>query len=69
MALGGVYVGGGIAPKIRAKLVDGSFIAAFRDKGRFGPLLDAIPVHLALDPRAPLLGAALVAARATDPAI
>ena len=68
MALGGVYVGGGIAPKIRAKLVDGTFIAAFRDKGRFAPLMDSIPVYLALDPRAPLLGAALVAARATDPA-
>jgi glucokinase len=69
MALGGVYVGGGIAPKIRAKLADGSFIAAFRDKGRFAPLLDSIPVQLALDPRAPLLGAALVAARAAGPAI
>jgi glucokinase len=69
MALGGVYVGGGIAPKIRAKLVDGSFITAFRDKGRFGPLMDSIPVHLVLDPRAPLLGAALVAARATGAAV
>lgn len=69
MALGGVYVGGGIAPKIRAKLADGSFIAAFRDKGRFAPLLESIPVQLALDPRAPLLGAALVAARATGPAV
>jgi glucokinase len=68
MALGGVYVGGGIAPKIRAKLTDGAFIAGFRDKGRFAPLLASIPVHLALDPRAPLLGAALVAARATGPA-
>ena len=68
MALGGVYVGGGIAPKIRAKLTDGAFIAAFRDKGRFAPLLASIPVHLVLDPRAPLLGAALVAARATGPA-
>lgn len=69
MALGGVYVGGGIAPKIRAKLADGSFIAAFRDKGRFAPLMESIPVQLALDPRAPLLGAALVAARATGPAV
>ena len=68
MALGGVYVGGGIGPKIRAKLTDGSFIEAFRDKGRFAPLMASIPVHLALDPRAPLLGAALVAARATGPA-
>jgi glucokinase len=69
MALGGVYVGGGIAPKIRAKLTDGTFVAAFRDKGRFAPLLASIPVHLAMDPRAPLLGAALVAARATGPAV
>jgi glucokinase len=68
MALGGVYVGGGIGPKIRAKLTDGSFIEAFRDKGRFAPLMASIPVQLALDPRAPLLGAALVAARATGPA-
>jgi glucokinase len=68
MALGGVYVGGGIAPKIRAKLTDGTFIAAFRDKGRFAPLLASIPVHLAMDPRAPLLGAALVAARVIVPA-
>lgn len=68
MALGGVYVGGGIAPKIRAKLADGTFVAAFRDKGRFAPLMESIPVHVALDPRAPLLGAALVAARATGPA-
>ena len=69
LAIGGVYVGGGIAPKIRAKLTDGAFTAAFRDKGRFAPLLASIPIHLALDPRAPLLGAALVAARATGPAV
>ncbi len=61
LAVGGVYVGGGIAPKIRAKLSDGRFIAAFRDKGRFAGLMESIPVHLALNPRAPLLGAALVA--------
>lgn len=60
-AVGGVYVGGGIAPKLRAKLSDGSFIQAFRDKGRFAPLMESIPVRLALNPRAPLLGAALVA--------
>jgi glucokinase len=61
LAVGGVYVGGGIAPKLRAKLSDGSFIEAFRDKGRFAPLMGSIPVQLALNPHAPLLGAALVA--------
>ena len=61
LAVGGVYVGGGIAPKIQAKLVGGSFLAAFSDKGRYASLLGSIPVRLVLDPRAPLLGAAQVA--------
>jgi len=61
LALGGVYVGGGIAPRIRAKLADGRFVAAFRAKGRLASLMVSIPVVLALDPRAPLLGAARVA--------
>ncbi|MGH2607446.1 MAG: glucokinase [Tepidiformaceae bacterium] len=64
LAVGGVYVGGGIAPKIRAKLADGTFLAAFHDKGRFARLMESIPVRLALDPRAPLLGAARVASGA-----
>ena len=64
LAVGGVYVGGGIAPKIRTKLAGGSFIAAFRDKGRFAGLMESIPLRLALDPRAPLLGAARVASDA-----
>jgi len=54
-------VGGGIAPRIRGKLADGTFLAAFRDKGRFAELMASIPVHLVLNPRAPLLGAAQVA--------
>lgn len=60
LAIGGVYVGGGIAPKIRSKLEDGRFVAGFRDKGRLAPLMASIPVALALDPRAPLLGAARI---------
>jgi len=60
-AVGGVFIGGGIGPKIRAKLLDGTFMTAFRDKGRLSPLLATIPVHLALEPRAALLGAAAVA--------
>ncbi len=61
LALGGVFVGGGIAPKICTKLSDGSFVAAFADKGRYGDLMRSLPVHLVLNPRAPLLGAAHVA--------
>ena len=61
LAVGGVFVGGGIAPKIRAKLEDGTFVLAFRDKGRFADLMATIPVHLVLEPRAALLGAAAIA--------
>jgi len=61
LSVGGVYIGGGIAPKFRAKLADGRFIAAFRAKGRFEALMDAMPVHLVLDSRTALLGAARVA--------
>ena len=61
MAVGGVYIGGGIAPRILPRLTDGGFIAAFRDKGRLAGLMDAMPVRVALNPRAPLLGAAQVA--------
>ena len=63
VALGGVYVGGGIAPKIRSKLAEGGFVEAFRDKGRFAPLMESMPVRLALESGAPLLGAAFVASR------
>jgi glucokinase len=61
MAAGGVIVGGGIAPKIRARLAAGRFVEAFLAKGRFRTLLAAMPVKIALDPRAPLWGAARVA--------
>ena len=61
LAVGGVFVGGGIAPKIRAKLADGTFLTAFGDKGRFAELMASIPVSLMLEPRAALLGAAHVA--------
>jgi glucokinase len=65
MAVGGVYVGGGIAPKILPALADGRFIAAFRDKGEpFAALLAGIPVQVILNPAAALLGAARAAAGA-----
>src|SRR6266404_1463585 len=44
-AIAGVYVGGGIAPKIIEKLKDGTFMKAFTDKGRLSSLLEAIPVQ------------------------
>lgn len=62
MAVGGVYIGGGIAPRILPRLTTGTFMAAFRDKGRLASLMETIPVRVALNPRAPLLGAAEVAA-------
>ena len=63
MATGGVYLGGGIAPKIIAKLRDPVFMNAFTAKGRMRPLLQAIPVRVILNPKAALLGAARCAMR------
>ncbi len=57
-SLGGVYIGGGIAPKIIAKLKDGAFIRAFKDKGRMSALVATIPVHVILDDKTALYGAA-----------
>jgi glucokinase len=62
LATGGVIVGGGIAPRILPLLHTGDFVAAFRDKGRLTPLMETIPVRVALNTRAPLLGAARLAA-------
>lgn len=64
LATGGVFVAGGIAPKILPRLRAGPFLEAFRDKGRLSDLLAAIPVRVILDPEVGLLGAALAAARA-----
>jgi glucokinase len=61
LAVGGVVVAGGIAPRIMPALAAGPFVKAFRDKGRLAPLMEAIPVHVALNPRTALLGAARVA--------
>jgi glucokinase len=62
MATGGVYLGGGIAPRILAGLEGGGFVAAFANKGRMRPLLEAIPVRVILNDQAALLGAARYAA-------
>jgi len=62
-AVGGVYVGGGIAPKIIDKLKDGTFMKAFTDKGRLASLLQAIPVKVIMNDKTALLGSARVAAK------
>lgn len=61
LAIGGVFVAGGIAPRILPLLAGGAFLEAFADKGRLGDLLRAIPVHVVREPRTALLGAARVA--------
>jgi glucokinase len=67
MALGGIYLGGGIAPKSLKTLERGGFLQAFLDKGRLSPLLESIPVRVILDQKCALLGAAAYAeARATE---
>lgn len=58
LATGGVYLGGGIAPKISCKLKDGTFMKTFVQKGRYASLLGKIPVWLISDPQTALNGAA-----------
>ncbi len=62
MATGGVYLGGGIAPKIIVKLKEPEFMNAFTAKGRMRPLLQDIPVKVIMNPKTALLGAARHAA-------
>lgn len=69
LAVGGVYVGGGIAPRLRALLPHSRFVHAFREKGRLKPLMETIPVQIVLDPQTALWGAATLAlATAEEPA-
>lgn len=58
MATGGVYLGGGIPPRILSVLENGSFLEAFRSKGRHVDLMDRMPVHVILNPDVALLGVA-----------
>jgi len=60
-AVGGLFVGGGIAPKIVSKLKEGNFRAAFVDKGRLSGLMERIPIRVILNPDTALLGAAHLA--------
>lgn len=58
MATGGVFIGGGIAPKILPYLKTPTFMAAFTAKGRMHSLLESIPVHVILNDKTALLGTA-----------
>ncbi len=62
LALGGVYIGGGIAPKILPALQKGGLIRAFLEKGRLRPTLEKIPVYVCLNENTALIGAAHAAA-------
>ncbi len=64
---GGLYIAGGIAPKLRELMHGEDFLAALRAKGRMSALVAEIPVHLVLNGRVGLLGAALLAAREAAP--
>ncbi|HHJ14772.1 MAG TPA: glucokinase [Gammaproteobacteria bacterium] len=61
-ASGGLYLGGGIAPKILPALQTGVFLEAFLDKGRMRGLLERVPVRVILDEQAALKGLAAFAA-------
>jgi len=63
LALDGVFIGGGIAPKLLSKLKDGTFMRGFSSKGRYKRLMSTIPVRVVLNQKTALLGAASVAAR------
>jgi glucokinase len=58
LATGGVYLGGGIPPRILSALEERRFIESFRSKGRFSELMSRLPVHVILNPKVALLGAA-----------
>ncbi len=67
LAHGGIYLGGGIAPKVIKTMSAGAFTEAFLDKGRMRPILESIPVRIILDDTCALLGAAAFAEnRAAD---
>jgi glucokinase len=61
-ASGGVFVGGGIPPRILPKLREGTFLESFRAKGRLRTFLETVPVKIVVEPRLGLFGAAAFAA-------
>jgi len=66
LTLDGVYVAGGIAPKLLKKLQDGSFMRGFTNKGRYKRMMTQIPVQVVMNDKTALLGAASMAAQLTS---
>ncbi len=64
LAKGGLYIGGGIAPRITQYLTDGAFIRAMSAKGRLGATIENIPVHIVMSDDVALFGAAIAAVKA-----
>jgi glucokinase len=58
LATGGVFVGGGIAPKILSRILNGPFVTSFTRKGRYSDLMKKIPIHVILNDKIALMGAA-----------
>lgn len=69
MATGGVYIGGGITPRITGILDSQLFLKNFLNKGRLAELLSEVPVRVIMNSRAPVLGAAHLVLRATGQAL
>jgi glucokinase len=67
LATGGVYLGGGLSLHLLPAIESGTFMTAFRRKGRFSQLMADFPVHVILNPRAALLGAARYGLSGPDP--
>lgn len=65
-ATGGVYIAGGIAPRVLPRLKEPDFIRHFLNKGRLSPLLEGVPVHVVTETRVGLLGAAAAAIRTDE---
>jgi glucokinase len=63
VSTGGVYIGGGIAPRLIERIRDGQLLTAFRHKGRLSDLIARMPLYVIMNPSVGLLGAAAYAAR------
>lgn len=66
LATGGLYLAGGIPPRILPQLQDGRFLRQFTDKGRFSPMMADIPIHVILNKQVGLYGAAYHGLKAVD---
>lgn len=66
LALGGIFIGGGIAPRIMNVLKKGDFMKAFSDKGRLSDLLLQVPVKIILEEKTALHGAAVYSKKMTN---